>query len=181
MGMRNALTALTLLFVAACSAPETPALSTKPPLVLTPDLEATQIKGLAMPRKGLLTAGQPTEAQFDQLAKLGVKRVINLRPATEPGTGWEEAKAQSLGLTFVRLPITGADGLTQDNARLLGQELTAAGEATAMVYCGSSNRVGALLALHAFFVEQKSAAEALAFGKAAGLKALEPQVKERLK
>ncbi|MCU0865767.1 MAG: sulfur transferase domain-containing protein [Planctomycetes bacterium] len=180
--MRIALPALITLFaLAACSAPETPELSTKPPLVLTPDLEGTQIKGLAMPRQGLLTAGQPTEAQFEQLGKLGVKRVICLRPDTEPGTGWEEVKAKQLGITFVRLPIAGADGLTPDNARRLGQELAAAGDATAMVCCGSSNRVGALLALHAFFVEQKSAAEALAFGKAAGLKALEPQVKERLK
>ena len=180
--MRIALPALiTLLLAAACSAPETPTLGTKPPLVLTPDLENTQVKNLAMPRPGLLTAGQPTEAQFEQLGKLGVKRVICLRPATENGTGWEEEKAKALGITFVRLPIAGADGLTQDNARRLGVELAAAGEATTMVCCGSSNRVGALLALHAFFVEQKSAADALAFGKAAGLKALEPQVVERLK
>jgi uncharacterized protein (TIGR01244 family) len=180
--MRSCLPALlTLLLGSACSAPETPTLSTKPPLMLTPDLEGTQIKGLAMPKPGLLTAGQPTEAQFERLAQLGVKRVINLRPATEPGTGWEEAKAKALGITFVRLPIAGADGLTQDNARRLGQELTAAGDATTMVCCGSSNRVGALLALHAFFVERKSAEEALVFGKAAGLKALEPQVVERLK
>lgn len=172
---------LTLLLGSACSAPESPTQSTKPPLLLTPDLEATQITGLAMPQKGLLTAGQPTEAQFEQLSKLGVKHVICLRPSTEPGTGWEEEKAKSLGITFVRLPIASADGLTQDNARRLGQELKAAGDTTAMVCCGSSNRVGALLALHAYFVDQKSAEEALKLGKAAGLKSLEPQVIERLK
>ena len=45
-----------------------------------------------------------------------------------------------------------------------------------LVCCGSSNRVGALLALRAHFVEGRSAAESLAFGKACGLSKLEPRV-----
>lgn len=163
------------VLLAACSSP--PATPTH----LTPALAATGVNNLAVPRTGLLTAGQPTEEQLTALAGLGVKRVICLRPATEPGTGWEEDKAKALGITFVRLPIGGAPDVTPANARRLGDEIAAAGDATTLVCCGSSNRVGALLALHAFAVENKSADESLAFGRSAGLKSLEPVVVERLK
>ncbi|MBL8722802.1 MAG: hypothetical protein JNK49_02085 [Planctomycetes bacterium] len=141
-------------------------------------LAALQIKNLAVPTPGLITAGQPTEAQFEALAKLGVKRYVCLRPDGEAGTGFEAEKAKALGVEFVRLPVAGADDLTADQARALAQALTGAGPA--VVACGSSNRVGALLALKAFFVDGKSADEALQFGKAAGLKALEPEVQKRL-
>jgi uncharacterized protein (TIGR01244 family) len=141
-------------------------------------LAALQIKNLAMPTPGLITAGQPTEAQFEALAKLGVKRYVCLRPDGETGTGFEAQKAKALGIEFVRLPVAGAEDLTADQARALAQAL--AGEGPAVVACGSSNRVGALLALKLFFVDGKSADEALQFGKAAGLKALEPEVQKRL-
>ena len=52
--------------------------------------------------------------------------------------------------------------------------------APTLVACGSSNRVGAMMALKAKFVDGKSKEEALAIGKASGLKALEPAVTEAL-
>ena len=50
-----------------------------------------------------------------------------------------------------------------------------------IIHCASGNRVGALLALRANLIQGKSASEALAFGKAAGLTTLEDAVKQRLK
>ncbi|MEZ5967188.1 MAG: sulfur transferase domain-containing protein [Planctomycetota bacterium] len=164
----------TCLSLGACDASPEPA-------QLSVDLQATGVKNLAMPRPGLLTAGQPTEAQLEQLARLGVKRVICLRPEDEPDTGWEEAKAEALGIDFVRLPVPGAPAVSVANAHRLGEEIAAAHGATTMVCCASSNRVGALLALHAFHDEKMPAPEALALGKAAGLKSLEPQVQALLK
>lgn len=137
-----------------------------------------QVKNFANPAPGLYTMGQPTEDQFEGLAKLGVKRYVCLRPDSETGTGFEAAKAKALGIEFVRLPIAGADDLTADQARALAKAL--AGDGPAAVACGSSNRVGALLALKAFFVDGKPADEALQFGKLAGLKSLEPEVQKRL-
>lgn len=154
--------------------------SSAPPKTLTPELQATGVANLAMPQPGVLTAGQPTEEQLAQLAALGVKKVVCLRAPTEKGTGWEEAKAAALGVQFVRLPITGEDGLTQSAAERLAAELGSA-DGTAMVCCGSSNRVGALLALKAFWVDKKPAAEALELGKQAGLKAMLPAVEAKLK
>lgn len=171
-GMRPTVAASLLLF-AACSQPQ-PAPSTTP----TVDSLSAPSLGLpneARPAPGLITSGQPTEAQFQSLPAGGVATVIHLRPATEEGTGWEEAKAKVLGVAFVRLPIDGAKDVTEANARKLA-ELLANAKAPVLLSCGSSNRCGALLALKAFYVDGKSKDEALAFGRSGGLKALEPTV-----
>ena len=167
---------LTLTF-AACGSP-TASTATTPTLA---QLQATQVRNLAMPQPNLVTSGQPTEAQLEQLAQLGVRRVIQLRTSTESGTGWEEAKAKALGIEFVRLPVAGGDAITVANAQALATWLAASGGKTTLVCCASSNRVGALLAMKAFHVDGKPAEEALAFGRAGGLKALEPTVAEKLR
>ncbi|MFN8825178.1 MAG: hypothetical protein ACK501_09435 [Planctomycetota bacterium] len=178
----------TLLLGSSCSnAPSTsstPATSTAAATTapsLSAELQATKVNNLAMPMAGVLTAGQPTEEQLAQLAKLGVTRIVCLRPASEAGTGWEEAKAGALGVQFVRLPIAGADDLTPAAAEKLATELAAANGQTTLVCCGSSNRVGALLAMKAFYVDKQSKEQALTLGKAAGLTKMLPVVEAKLK
>ncbi|MBM3974515.1 MAG: hypothetical protein FJ301_10500 [Planctomycetes bacterium] len=161
-----------LLLVAACSQPQ-PAPSPAPNGSLVPP--TLGLRNEARPAPGLITSGQPTEAQFAALPTGGVATVIHLRPATEDGTGWEEAKAKELGIAFVRLPIDGAKDVTAANARKLA-ELLASAKGPVLLSCGSSNRCGALLALKAFYVDGVSKDDALAFGRSGGLKALEPTV-----
>ena len=168
----------TCLVFTACGAPPAPAPA---PVSEAAKFEALRLRNFTMPQSNLLAAGQPTAEQFAQLQKLGVQHVVCLRLPDEVGTGWEEQKAKELGMHFVRLPVDGQKGLTVDNAQKLAQELAAANGGTTLVCCGSSNRVGALLAMKAFHVDKQSAADALALGKAAGLKGLEPQVVEKLK
>lgn len=173
------LVASALLLLAACSQPQ-PAPSTVPaPTIGSPAAPALGLLNEARPAPGLITSGQPSEAQFAALPAGGVATVIHLRPATETGTGWEEAKAKDLGVSFVRLPIDGAKDVTEANARKLA-ELLASAKGPVLLSCGSSNRCGALLALKAYFVDGKSKEEALAFGRSGGLKALEPTVTARL-
>jgi protein tyrosine phosphatase (PTP) superfamily phosphohydrolase (DUF442 family) len=159
-------------WLAGCSAPK----PTGPTLA---ELQATQLQDVATPAPNLISSGQPTEAQLRQLAKLGVRRFVSLRPATEPGAGWEEDRAPALGIRFVRVPVAGASDVTIANAKRLADAL-GAGDEPALVYCANKNRVGALLALKAFHVDRRSAAEALQLGRAAGLGSLEPRVLEQL-
>ena len=184
-GMRTPLrlALLTIALLVACNSPSTAtAPATAPTAAPTlAQLQATGVKNLAMPQTGLITTGQPTEAQFEQMAALGVKRVVCLRVVNEPGTGWEEQKAKALGIEFVRLPVAGADGLSVENAQLLAKSLPTDGNPPTLLCCGSSNRVGALLAMKAFHLDGKTAEEALVIGKAAGLKSLEPDVTAKLK
>ncbi len=141
---------------------------------------AVEILNGRQPLPGLITGGQVTREQMAALGSRGYRHFINLRPTDETGTGWEEELARELGLQFVRIPVEGADGLTEDNARRLAAELERAGGEPAVLYCGSGNRVGALLALKANRLDGASAEEALALGREAGLTRLEPAVREIL-
>lgn len=122
-------------------------------------------------------SGQMSEEQFERLQAAGIQRVVSLRRPEERGTGWEEARARALGLEFVRIPIGGPEDLTRENAERLGAAL--APQKPTLVACGSSNRVGALLALKAFY-DGAPAEQALRLGKQSGLTRLEPAVREKL-
>ena len=80
----------------------------------------------------------------------------------------------------MRLPITGAVDLTVENARRFADALGGADGGSTLASCSSSNRVGAMLAMKAFHVDGRSADEALALGRAGGLRALEAATRERL-
>ena len=80
----------------------------------------------------------------------------------------------------MHLPMAGAAGLTEDNAKALQEVLDDDSVYPVVVHCGSGNRVGALFALKAFYFDCHNGEEALEAGKAAGLTRLEPAVREKL-
>jgi uncharacterized protein (TIGR01244 family) len=129
------------------------------------------------PLPGVVVGGQPTLAQLDEAASRGLRTVINLRTAGESAIGRAEIEAR--GMAYVELPIAGVEDLTPANAAALDRALATA-EHPVMVHCGSGNRVGALLALRARYIEGASAEEALRFGREAGLTRLEAPVREIL-
>lgn len=120
------------------------------------------------PLPGVVTAGQITPEQLEQLVQKGYKNFVCLREASEKNTGWEEDEADALGARFVRIPVKGAAGLDLANATRLDEALKGAGGAETVVYCGSSNRVGALFACRAYWLQGASREDALTLGKAAG-------------
>lgn len=129
---------------------------------------------------GVVTAGQPTAADIDRLAEAGLKTVVNLRPASEVDTEAERAQVEALGLTYRHLPIRGQDDLTVANASALHELASDRSLHPMLIHCGSSNRVGALIALAAGHVEGLSTEEAVVRGRAAGLRSLEAIVRQRL-
>lgn len=131
------------------------------------------------PSPGMLTAGQPTPADFEALAAAGLKHVINLRPATEDAGFDEAALAAKLGLSYTVVPVAGPGDLNLARARQFDGALASA-QGPVLVHCASSNRVGALLALRAGWLQGKSDDEALALGRAGGLTKMEPAVQALL-
>ena len=130
------------------------------------------------PRPGLHTGGQPSAEQLAMLSQQGVHTVIDLRGEAENRGYDEAAAARHLGLTYVALPIAGADAITPANAAALRALLDEHGDGV-LLHCASGNRVGALLALdglHAGLPRE----QALALGRKAGLKSLEPAVVEKM-
>ncbi len=171
------LASITLFSLSGCAS--TTHQPTSRPSLLTIDFEL-DMKNSASPREGVLTGGQPSLADLEALSERGYQTVINLRATDEAGQEGEVDKAVSLGLDYVALPIASADDLTPENARTLAALLADADRKPLLLHCGSSNRVGALLALAAFHAEGASAEEAMAIGKTGGLGSLEDAVRERL-
>lgn len=181
---RSVLAALLLALVVT-----TPACSQEPPpegtepgtdsaVAAAPEV---QIRNARMPREGVLTGGQPTEEQLAELADAGYRTLVNLRTPGENEISDREAElAEELGMSYVQLPVAGAEGLTEDNARELSKLLGDESAYPMVVHCGSGNRVGALFALEAFHVRGESPETALRIGKEAGLTRLEPVVREKL-
>lgn len=164
-------------------ADEAPAAAQAPAPAPTPSLATAT--GLGVPNvhepiPHLLTAGQLSQAQMDALAAAGYTRFISLRLPGEDGAGWEEAFASGQGLDFARVPVSGAEDLTRENVEALDRLLDAAGDAPTVLYCGSANRVGAMLALRAHWLDGAPAEEALELGRAAGMTRLEPAVAQLL-
>lgn len=142
------------------------------------DVSQTGLSNVARPRPGLLTSAQPSQSQVDALRSLGYEHFISLRPAAEPGAGWEEEYLTDEN--FDRIPIAGPEDLTRENVEALDRVLAEAGDARTVLYCASSNRVGALMALRALWVEGVDPDSALALGREAGLTSLEPAVRDLL-
>lgn len=145
--------------------------------------ESSQIQAVAIanqhsPKEHIISGGQPTQQQLAALKAAGVKHVINLRTAGEQG--WDEAGyVQSLGMQYHAIPIAGAAGITDANAKALATLLNKlAGEAT-LVHCASGNRVGALIALSAAERGQ-TVDEAITEGKRWGLTRLESAVRKQI-
>jgi len=138
------------------------------------------LKNAVLVQPGTISSGQPTEEQFAKLPELGYHTFIQLRPADEDGTGWEEAKGAELGLKVVRIPVAGAEGITEANARALDKALADAEPGGVLVACASGNRVGGLFALRAHFCKGAAPEAALAEGKKDGLTKAEPKVREVL-
>lgn len=143
-------------------------------------IEALEIRNARLPAPNLLTGGQLSEGQMSALREMGYGTFINLRPADESGTGWEEKYAAAEGIEFVRIPVRGVPDVTRETAQRLADVMAAAGAEPVVVYCASGNRVGGLLALKAFYLDGKSAEDSLEFGKAAGVTRLEPKIREML-
>ncbi len=180
--MRQLLTAL-LIFVftiplAACAEPEA---QTATPVESAPAAAADPAELLPKgksPADGVLTGGQPSDAQLEALADLGYTTVINLRGAEENGST-DPALVESLGMTYVSIPMTSADDVSQENAQRLAEAMAAA-EGPVLVHCASANRVGALMAMKAYHLDGASPEESLALAQEVGVTRLEPVVRQRL-
>lgn len=140
----------------------------------------SMMPGFLAPAVGQLAGGQPTEVQLRGAAGKGLKRVINLRPESEDHGFDEVAVNADCGLQYAVLPIAGAQDLTRENAERLDALLAEAGDEPTLVHCASGNRVGALMALRAAWLQGASTDDALALGRRWGLTRMEPVVAELL-
>ena len=115
----------------------------------------------------LATAGKPSVETLAKLKELGFRTAIDLR---QPAEGVEAARkaVEKQGLTFVSVPVS-PDTFRADDAKKVAAVLGDAKAGPVLLYCSSSNRVGAVIAV-VEALAGKPHDEALAEGRKAGLR-----------
>lgn len=142
---------------------------------------AAAIAGIELrePRLGLYTAGQPAAGDWEAIAARGVSTVVNLRTAAEMQGRDEAAEVRAAGMRYIEIPVAGADGITEANARLLRDAL-AGSKGPVLVHCASANRAGGLLALAEARYGDAATEQAIALGRKAGMASTEARVRALL-
>ncbi len=144
---------------------------------LTP-MKMIDIPNAKNPLPNVLTGGQPTPEQVEQLQAAGYKTIINLRTANEEGTWNEASKVAELGMHYIHIPVSGKSDLTKENANAMMNAIQKHSNHPVMVHCGSGNRIGALFAIDAKFNKNQTTEEAIETGINSGLTSLKPAVEE---
>lgn len=129
---------------------------------------------------GLLIGGQPSPEQLKAIQEAGYRTVVNLRVPSELGDEGEQVAVERMGMHYVSIPVAGAAGLTESNARALAKTINARDARPAVVHCSVGQRVSALLGLKAFVVDRMSPAAAMDFAKSLGLTSLEGALRARI-
>lgn len=128
---------------------------------------------------GIVAAGRLSAEDVAGLRAADIRHVIDLTPDAETPGFDESAAVRAAGLRYDNLPLRDAADLTRENVQAFDAMLRTAGRPL-LVHCASGNRVGAMAALRAAWVEGRSVDDAIAIGRAWGLKGLEGDVRARL-
>jgi uncharacterized protein (TIGR01244 family) len=139
-----------------------------------------ELPNARFPAANKVVSGALDASQIALLPGAGIRHVVNLRPPEENPTFDEARSVEDQGLEYHALPIEGAQSLTLENVQALERILEEIGDEPALLHCSSGNRVGALIAIRAAWVQGKSTEEALEIGERWGLKQLEEPVRTLL-
>lgn len=177
MRTARSLPALTWACALAVAGPTFATERAAPAHCLVPGYSSIYVAGPA-----LYVGGEQDAEQLERLRGLGVKHIVDLRPADSAATGepGEAALATELGLGYRNIGVTGAKDLTRENASALHDALVAANGEPVLVHCASGNRAAALLALRDAWFAGKTTEQSLSFSRRSGLTALEADVLKAL-
>jgi uncharacterized protein (TIGR01244 family) len=127
----------------------------------------------------LLFGSQPSEESLEQLAAMGYKTILTTRGERE--LSWDEkAKVESLGMTFVWIPMDHpVTKITEEQVNRFA-ELMENGESPMVLHCGSGNRVAGLWAVWLVEHENVEPTEALHWAELAGMTGIRNVVGRRL-
>ena len=98
---------------------------------------------------GIYRGGQPSDEGFRNLAKMGVKTVVDLRRPNEHSTADEERLVKSLGMRYVNVPMNGMAAPTEQQVSKVLGILNASEGGPVFVHCRrGADRTGTVLACY---------------------------------
>jgi protein tyrosine phosphatase (PTP) superfamily phosphohydrolase (DUF442 family) len=169
-----------LVGMPALASADRPAQEPNSPKQIDPTPPKVPIPNARVSERGLLVGGQPSAEHLRAIQEAGYRVVISLRTESEPGDEGEQALVERLGMKFVSIPMAGAAGLTEENARALRKSLDERDALPAVVHCSVGQRAAALLGLEAFVVDRASPTAAIDLAKGLGLSKLEPALRGKI-
>lgn len=132
------------------------------------------------PSANRMISGQPTPAELVAAERGGVRHIVNARDIGE-FDAWDEGDlVDSLGMAYHRVPIGSPADLDREAVNAFDRILAEIGDEPALLHCASGNRIGALYALRAGWIQGEDPETAIAIGTAHGLTGLEAAVREKL-
>ncbi len=121
---------------------------------------------------GYVVGGLPSKPQFDDAFAAGFESAMSLMANDEEGIREIAQYASSIGVRYIRFTVRRNEDLNESMAWQFASTLGMLGQ-PAIIHSANGERVGAMFALVAFFVDELSAEEALEIGKRAGMGSLE--------
>jgi uncharacterized protein (TIGR01244 family) len=118
--------------------------------------------------KNLYVASKPQGDSFKELAKLGIKKVINIKKPEESLPN-EAELAKDAGLEYVNIPVEGCRALDIGLVRQLNAEVGYLNEGPICIYCASGNRVSSWFANHLYIGHNFTIDEAIDKAKEIGM------------
>ena len=157
-------------------------------LWIGPTLKTAHAGDTAMPEiphktlvdEQILIGGQPSRDHLREAREAGIRTVVNLRGVDEFDAWAPSEVTSSLGMLYIHIPVAGSNDLDRPAVEAFDRAVAAAGDEPALFHCASGNRVGAMFALRAGLLQDKSVEEALTIGREHGLTGLEDTVREQL-
>jgi tyrosine-protein phosphatase SIW14 len=142
------------------------------------DIEAPGVPNFHQVNAHLYRGGQPADAGWSSLAKLGVKTVIDLRPASEHSIGKEARAVAAAGMLYVSQPLAGLAAPTDEEIRKILTLLDSSEQWPIFVHCRrGADRTGTVIACYRIAHNQLPNQEALREARTYGLSSLEVGMK----
>jgi uncharacterized protein (TIGR01244 family) len=130
---------------------------------------ATDIQKFYKVSDKVATGGQPTPAQFIDLAREGYKTVICLRESGEFDAASEKKAATSRGLAYISIPVDKENPRPEEVDQFLAA-LSHPKAFPVFIHCATGNRAAAFWMIRRVVVEQWQVADAEREARLAGLK-----------
>jgi protein tyrosine/serine phosphatase len=112
--------------------------------------------------------GQPTTAAFSELAKLGVKTVVDLRQDHEHSKAAEARTVEALGMRYVSVPMNGFD--TPEKAKVEKVVSILSSGEPVFVHCAQGrDRTGTVVAAYRIAQHRWTGSQALDEAKTCGM------------
>jgi len=126
--------------------------------------EKLKIRGIPNPGKindGLYRGAQPNEQGLEELKKLGITTIVDLRAEDRGKSEWERQTAEKLGMRFVHIPIAGFAAPTNEEvAQFLS--LFRDSQQKVFVHCLlGEDRTGVFVATYRMSVQKWPVAQAM--------------------